>query len=79
MWKFHDFSITQILREIKYGGSRSSKNAVFFSIFEAMNFINLINISIQRVQKWLKIKIQSLSMCKNGRFQDSKFACFDFT
>ena len=42
MWKFHDFSITQILREIKFGRSRSSKNADF-AIFGALNFINLLD------------------------------------
>ena len=29
VWKFHDFSITQILREINFGAFRSSKNAIF--------------------------------------------------
>ena len=29
MWKFHDFSITQILREIKFRESRISKTASF--------------------------------------------------
>ena len=29
VWKFHDFSITQILREIKLGNSRSAKSAIF--------------------------------------------------
>ena len=28
-WKFHDFSITQILREINFGESISTKIAVF--------------------------------------------------
>ena len=28
MWKFHDFSVTQILREIKFGEIRSYENAV---------------------------------------------------
>ena len=27
VWKFHDFSVTQILREINFGECRSSKNA----------------------------------------------------
>ena len=27
VWKFHDFSVIQILREINFGGSRSSINA----------------------------------------------------
>ena len=29
VWKFHDFSITQILHEINFGDSRSAKTAVF--------------------------------------------------
>ena len=28
VWKFHDFSITQILREINYGDYRSANSAV---------------------------------------------------
>ena len=28
VWKFHDFSVTQILREIKFGDSRSAKSAI---------------------------------------------------
>ena len=29
MWKFHDFSITQILREINFRDCRSAKSAIF--------------------------------------------------
>ena len=29
VWKFQDFSITQILREIKFGDPESSKNGIF--------------------------------------------------
>ena len=36
--KFHDFLVTQILREINFGESRSSKNAVF-AIFGALNLV----------------------------------------
>ena len=28
VWKFHDFYITQILREINFWGSRSAKSAI---------------------------------------------------
>ena len=31
MWKFQDFSITQIIRETKFGDPGSSKNAIFGS------------------------------------------------
>ena len=45
-----DFSVTQILREINFGESRSSKIA----IFGALNFVDLVNISLQKVQKVMK-------------------------
>ena len=37
MWKFQDFSVDQILREINFGESKSSKTAVF-AILGALNF-----------------------------------------
>ena len=36
MWKFQDFSATQILREINFAHFRVSKT-VIFAVFEAMN------------------------------------------
>ena len=33
VWKFQAFSITQILREINFGESTSSKNAVFVMLW----------------------------------------------
>ena len=36
VWKYHDFPITQILREINFGESRSSKTLPFF---EGVNFV----------------------------------------
>ena len=58
-WKFQDFSIIQILREINFGESRSSKIAIS-EILEALTFVNLVNFSLQKVQKFKTIKIQSL-------------------
>ena len=37
VWKFHDFSITQILREINFGDSRSAKSAMFNTLLQAHN------------------------------------------
>ena len=37
MWKFHDFSSTQILREINFGDFRVSKSAIWTHL-EALNF-----------------------------------------
>ena len=43
MWKFHDFPITQIFREINFGDSRSAKCAIvthFKGTFEGWNLPN---------------------------------------
>ena len=37
MWKFQDFSVTQILREIKFGDSRCAKSAILTHL-QALNF-----------------------------------------
>ena len=37
MWKFHDFTITQILCEINFGDSRSAKSAILTHL-KALNF-----------------------------------------
>ena len=42
VWKFEDFSVAQILREITFGESRSSKT-VFFAILGALNFVTQPN------------------------------------
>ena len=37
MWKFHDFSITQILREINFEDSRNAKSVILTQL-EALDF-----------------------------------------
>ena len=54
------FFTTHILREINFGGFRSSKKKAIFAILGAVNVVDLVNFSIQKVQKCLKIKIQRL-------------------
>jgi len=58
-----NFSVIQILREINFGTSRSSKSLVFFAISGALNFVYLADFILQRMQKFMKTKIQSLYMC----------------
>ena len=58
-WKFQDFSVIHILRETNFEASRSCKYANF-AILGALNFINLVNFSLQKVQKYIKIKMQRL-------------------
>ena len=59
VWKYQDFSIIQILHEINFGESRSCKKAVFV-IFGALSFVNLDIFSLQKLQKFTKIRIQGL-------------------
>ena len=54
VWKFHDFCITQILREINLEDFRSAKTAVF-PILMAVEIVHLVN--------FIKIQHQSLKMC----------------
>ena len=44
------FSVTQILREINFGEPKSSKTAVF-ATFGVLNFVNLVNFSLQEKMK----------------------------
>ena len=55
MWKFHDFSITQILREIKFGDLRSANSAILTHL-EALNsdiydFLHFLNAEIHQINK----------------------------
>ena len=58
VWKVQDFPVTQILREINSGEFRSSETAVF-AFFGALDFVDLVDFSLQKVQKCTKIKLQS--------------------
>jgi len=53
VWKFQDFCITEILREINFEDSKSAKSAVF-AILGAVNFVHLVNFSFQKMQKFIK-------------------------
>ena len=59
LWKFQDFCIAKILREINILASRSAK-LPFFAMLWALKFANLIYFCLFKVQKFMKIKIQSL-------------------
>ena len=65
VWKFQDFAITPILREINFVDSRSAEITIY-AISGAMNFVHVVNFSLQKVQKFMKIKIKSLKMRLNG-------------
>ena len=60
-----------ILREINFEESRSCKSA-YFAILEPLNFIDLVNFSLQKVQKCIKIKTQSLQLWLQWQSLDLK-------
>ena len=58
VWKFHDFSITEILREINIGVSRSTKSAILTHL-EALNldfkeFLHFLKAAIDKINKILR-------------------------
>ena len=55
VWKFQDFSVIQILCEINFVEFMSSQTAVF-AILGAQNFVDLVEFSLLKVQKLIKIK-----------------------
>ena len=50
VWKVEDFPGTQILREINFEESRSSKNVVF-AILRALKVVDLINFTLPKRAK----------------------------
>ena len=62
MYKLHDFSVIQILREINFRESRSSETAVF-AIFEALSLVNLVNSRLPKVEKLKKKSKFRASKC----------------
>ena len=55
MWKFHEFSITQNLHEIKFGDSRSAKSTILTHL-EALNldfyeFLHFLKAKINKINK----------------------------
>ena len=78
MWKFYDFPISQILREINSGDSRSAKCAISTHL-EAVNFhfyefLYFLNAGIDQINK-----IQCLKNGKKGSFRTSRVFKIDFT
>ena len=77
VWKFHEFSINQILREINFGNSRSAKSAVF-AIFEALNFVTFGEFQPSKRANFHEIEnLQSICV-KKGRLCTSRIPKIDF-
>ena len=67
MWKFHDFSITQILREINFGDFRHAKSAIStrlealnFDFHEFLHFLNSDFYQMDKIHKRAKRAVLAL-------------------
>ena len=75
VWKFHNFPITQILRKIILGDSRSAKSAIFntfggfeFLFFFPHEFLHFLKAQITKVTKFCDPKIARISSFRISRF-----------
>ena len=72
---FHDFSITQIICEINFGDSTSTKCAIL-TLLEALNFDLYAFLHFLKAEIYQITKIQSSPNAKNDSF---RFLEIDFT
>ena len=70
VWKFHDFSIIQILRKIKIGDSKSAKCAIF-TLLEALNLDYFGFLHFLKAEIHQKPHFQCSKKCKNSIFWTS--------
>ena len=54
VWKVHDFSITQILREINFGDSTSAKSAI-------LTHLDVLNFAFYEILHFLKAEIYQIN------------------
>ena len=78
VWKFHEFYITQILREKRFWEHSRAKSAILTHL-EALNFDFCEFLHFQKAENYQIDKIQSLKEGKNSNFRTSKFFKIDFT
>ena len=78
VWKFHHFSINQILREINFNVSTRSKTAIFAFLeglnFDFHDFLHFLKARISKIRT-----IQTPQNGTNGSFRIPRFFNMDFT
>ena len=68
MWKILNFRTIQILQEINFVDSRSVKTAILVILW-ALKSVDLLNFSLQKVQKFIKIKFKTCKSVKLAYFE----------
>ena len=66
MWKFHDFSIAHILREIKFEDSRSAKTAI-------STHLEVLNFDFYELLHFLKDEIHTNQQTKPPKWSKRQF------
>ena len=80
MWKFHNFSIIQILREINFRYSRSAKSTISTN-WEALNFdfyefLHFLKAEIYQIVLFIAHKIAKMSVWEIGSSTTATFLPF---
>ena len=78
LWKFLDFSITQILCETNFGDSRIAKPAILTHL-EVLNFDFYELLHCLKAEIYQFNKMQSPINDQNSSFRTSRFSKVDFT
>ena len=80
VWKFHNFSVTQILCEINFWDYRMAKSTILSHLenemlnFEFYEFFHILKAEIDQKSKLIVSKI-----AKNGIFNSFRISKIDFT
>ena len=67
MWKFHDFSITQTLREFNFGNSKSAKSAILTHL-KALNYDFHEFLQSLQAEIYQKLKFRASKSAKMADF-----------
>jgi len=78
MWKFHDFSNTQILREINFRDFTNAKYPIS-THFEVLNFDSFEFLHFLKAEIYQIHKIKAPKMTNTTVFRTYKFSKIDFT
>ena len=75
VWKFHYFTITQILREINFGDSRRAKSAILTHLenlkFDFYEFYTFLRLKFTKNQNSESPQLQKMAFLKHRGFQKS--------
>ena len=78
VWKFNDFPITQIIREINLRDFRGAKSAIFAHL-EALYFSFCKIVHFLKAETYQINRFRASKLSKNGSFCSNRFSKIEFT